>query len=113
MLPVAAVGCTGLTLTDFTIDFENPQIAQVRITDSGSRGITFTPEPWVKWRLASDGSFETYGEGWTLRPASGIAFETETRHIVYNTSDLPVNLSGIIKAPNGQAPCSQVGRFTA
>ena len=33
MLPVAAVGCTGLTLTDFTIDFENPQIAQVRITD--------------------------------------------------------------------------------
>lgn len=102
MLPIAAVGCTGLTLTDFTIDFENPQIAQVRITDSGSRGITFTPEPWVKWRLASDGSFETYGEGWTMRPASGIAFEAETRHIVYNTSDLPVNLSGIIKAPNGQ-----------
>lgn len=95
MLPLAVVNSKNVRLKNFSIDFENPQIAQVEILENDAeKGITFRVEPWVKYRIASNGRFETYGEGWAYQQTSGIAFEPDTRHIVYNTSDLWVDTQG-------------------
>ena len=89
MLPLAIVNSSDVTLKDFTIDFENPHIAQVEVIDNDeNEGITFRVEPWVNYRINEDGIFETYGEGWEYQRYTGIAFEKESRHIVYQTSDL-------------------------
>lgn len=95
MLPVALIGSDNCSLQDFSIDFPHPQIAQVKIIENrGDSGIVFEPAPWVDWRKNSKGYFENYGEGWSVTPATGIAFEAKSRHIVYNTSDLGINTKG-------------------
>lgn len=88
MLPVAVIGSTNTELRDFSIDFANPHIAQVEVLESGDDGITFATAPWVKASVDSKRGFTTRGEGWTESQRTGIAFEPDTRHIVYRTSDL-------------------------
>lgn len=89
MLPLAVVNSSHVTLKNFSIDFENPHIAQVEvISNDENEGITFRVEPWVNYRINEDGVFETYGDGWKYQQYTGIAFEKESRHIVYQTSDL-------------------------
>ena len=108
MLPLAVAGSSDIILTNFSIDFENPHIAQVEVvSNDGDDGITFRVEPWVDYRINENGVFETYGEGWKYQQYTGIAFEKETRHIVYNTSDLWINTkevqetsARILHAPN-------------
>lgn len=96
MLPLAMIGSTNCTIKNLRIDFANPQIAQVEvIRNDGNEGISFRVAPWVKHRINTDGYFEVYGEGWKQTPCTGIAFEKDSRHIVYRTSDLGVNLSGL------------------
>lgn len=96
MLPIAIVNSSNITLKNFSIDFENPHIAQVEIIDNkGDNGITFRAEPWVKYRIGENGYFETYGEGWSYNQNTGIAFEKESRHIVYNTSDLWIDTKDV------------------
>lgn len=96
MLPVSVLHCHNITLKDFHIDFATPHIAQVQIVENDAqRGITFRVAPWVNYRITPDSTFEHSGEGWTIRPSWGIAFEKDTRHIVYNTSDIGFNLKGI------------------
>lgn len=58
-----------------------------------------------------DGTFYNTGEGWEMQPTAGIAFEADTKHIVYNTSDIGVRTKnveeiskGIIKAKNWKNP---------
>lgn len=101
MLPLSLVRSENCTLKDFSIDFANPHIAQVEILKSDTTGITFRPAPWVKYRIAKDGRFETYGDGWTLHQEAGIAFEKDTRHIVFNTSDLVFSTKGVKAAGKG------------
>lgn len=108
MLPLALLHSENCTLRNFSIDFANPHISQVRIVENDAeKGITFEPAPWVKWRISKDSVFEAYGKGWDARPSSGIAFEKENRHIVYNTSDLffstkevTATKDGILTAPH-------------
>lgn len=89
MIPVSLLRSIDCTLQDFHIDFANPHIAQVEVAkNEGDKGITFRPAPWVDYQLTKDSLFETKGEGWKLHPMSGIAFEPDTRHIVYQTSDI-------------------------
>jgi hypothetical protein len=89
MLPIAIVNSSNVTLKNFSIDFENPHIAQVEVINNDeNEGITFRVEPWVNYRINEDGVFETYGDGWRYQQYTGIAFEKESRHIVYQTSDL-------------------------
>ena len=52
--------------------------------------------PWVRYEIR-DSVFVAEGEGWELTPGSGIAFEGDTRHLVYNTSDIPVGVRGLIE----------------
>lgn len=96
MLPVAVRHSQQVTLKNLHIDFENPHIAQVQILKNDKdQGITFEVAPWVKYRIGTNGKFETYGEGWSLQQETGIAFERDTRHIVYQTSDLSIDTRGV------------------
>mgnify|MGYP000136939447 FL=1 len=89
MLPVSLLRSESCLLKNFSIDFENPHIAQVKIVENDPQdGIVFEPAPWVDYRIAKDSIFEAYGEGWTMRHSWGIAFDGDTKHLVYNTSDI-------------------------
>lgn len=89
MLPVSLLRSENSLLKNFSIDFENPHIAQVKIVENDPQdGIVFEPAPWVDYRIAKDSIFEAYGEGWTMRHSWGIAFDGDTKHLVYNTSDI-------------------------
>ena len=89
MLPVSVIATSGCTLRNFSIDFATPHIAQVQVIENDAeQGITFRAAPWVNARVTDDGAFYHTGEDWALRLAWGIAFEGDTRHIVYNTSDI-------------------------
>lgn len=102
MLPIALTHSSGCTLKDFSIDFANPQIAQVQIVrNTPGEGITFRPAPWVRYRISPDSVFETYGEGWTARPFTGIAFEESTRRVLYNSGDLSIPTKGVRPLPDG------------
>ena len=89
MLPVSLLRSENCSLKNFSIDFENPHIAQVKILENTPQeGIVFEPASWVKYRIAKDSIFEAYGEGWTLKHSWGIAFDGDTKNLVYNTSDI-------------------------
>ena len=89
MLPVSLLRSENCLLKNFSIDFENPHIAQVKIVENDPQdGIVFEPAPWVDYRIAKDSIFEAYGEGWTMRHSWRIAFDGDTKHLVYNTSDI-------------------------
>ena len=89
MLPVSLLRSENCLLKNFSIDIENPHIAQVKIVENDPQdGIVFEPAPWVDYRIAKDSIFEAYGEGWTMRHSWGIAFDGDTKHLVYNTSDI-------------------------
>ena len=89
MLPVSLLRSENCLLKNFSIDFENPHIAQVKIVENDPQdGIVFEPAPWVDYRIAKDSIFEAYGEGWTMRHSWAIAFDGDTKHLVYNTSDI-------------------------
>ena len=89
MLPVSLLRSENCLLKNFSIDFENPHIAQVKIVENDPQdGIVFEPAPWVDYRIAKDSIFEAYGEGWTMRHSWGIAFDGDTKHLFYNTSDM-------------------------
>ena len=89
MLPLMLHRSENCTLRNLSIDFANPHISQVKIVENNaSQGIIFEPAPWVDYRITSDSLFETRGEGWTMQHRWGIAFEGESRHVVYQTSDV-------------------------
>lgn len=96
MLPMALVESENILLKDFSIDFENPHITQISVVENhGKGGISFKPAPWVKYELR-DGDFTAFGEGWKHCPYVAMAFEPDTRHILYRTSDVEVNMKGVI-----------------
>ena len=102
MMPMSLVRSTDCTLKDFSIDFANPQISQITIVESSAeKGITFKPAPWVKYRISDKGDFITYGDGWSFRHQYAIAFEGDTRHIVYNTAYLYCPIANVKEVGEG------------
>lgn len=108
MLPIALIESTHITLKNIHIDFEQPQICQVKIlkNDSVQGKIIYQTAPWVTYTI-KDSVFYNTGENWALKPSSGIAFEEKTKRIVYNTADIRVGTTavqelspGIIQANN-------------
>ena len=88
MLPVSIVATEGCTLRNLSIDFATPHIAQAEIVKNEPEGITFRVAPWVNPVVTAEGAFAHTGDGWMHRPMWGIAFEPDTRHIVYTTADI-------------------------
>ena len=63
MLPIVLDSCQGVEVRGLTIDFTNPQIAQLHILETDTLlGTTFTPAPWVQWRIDAEGRLVTYGK---------------------------------------------------
>lgn len=89
MLPVSVVGAENCTLKNFSIDFETPHIAQVKVLENDPEAgtLTFETAPWVRYSIR-DGKFYHAGEGWEISPSWGIAFEDSTKRLVFNTSDI-------------------------
>ena len=89
MIPVSLLRSENCVWKNFSIDFEQPHIAQVQVVENDpEKGITFEPAPWVDYRISKDSVFEGLGEGWVMRYSWGIAFDGKTKHVVYNTSDI-------------------------
>lgn len=97
MLPIALVNSDNCTIRDISIDFAEPHITQVTVTDNGPDGITFETAPWTNVRINKAGKLEAFGHGWSNSPFMGMAFEPDTKHIVYNTSDVRCPLDSVIK----------------
>lgn len=96
MLPLSLLNSENCTLQNFSIDFAQPHIAQIKVVEnSPENGLTFEVAPWVNYRITKDSLFETYGEGWAARQNIGIAFEEDTKRLVYNTSDLYYSTKGV------------------
>lgn len=95
MLPLSMLRSEHCTLMNFSIDFENPHISQIKVVQNDEDGITFEVAPWVDYRITKDSLFETYGDGWAARQSIGIAFEEKTKRLVYNTSDLAFSTKGV------------------
>lgn len=65
MIPVSLLRSENCVLKSFSIDFEQPHIAQVQVVENDpEKGITFEPAPWVDYRISKDSVFEGLGEGW-------------------------------------------------
>jgi len=108
MLPLAVEGTERFEMRSLSIDFDDPQIAQVQVVkNSPAGGITFEIAPWVNYRIAPSGRLETYGEGWQMQQDVGMAFERDTRHIVYRTSDIGVNTQGVTDLGGNQMRAPQ------
>ncbi len=102
MLPVALVNSKNCTLKNFSIDFVNPNISQVKILNNSNKaGIIVEVAPYVKYRITPDSIFEAYGDNWKIQPQWGIAFEEKTKHLVYNTSDIFIPAKGVFEVSPG------------
>ena len=103
MLPLALIESSNVKIQDLNIDFEKPQIAQVKIisNDTISGSIVFETAPWVKYKI-KDSTFYNTGEGWEMQPTSGIAFENATKHIIFNSGDIRVGTKGVSELSSGK-----------
>lgn len=92
MIPFYVQGANDVTLRNFSIDFADPQICQVEVVDNTEAGIRFRVPTSYNYHLEK-GRFTVRGLDWEITYGTGIAFEKDTRHIVYQTSDLLINLN--------------------
>ena len=94
MLPVAMVDCENCTLELIAVDTRVPQITQVEVLENAGGYITYRIAPYVNYRI-DNGRLVVYGSNWEFVPCWGIAFDGETKHIIYTTSDIGVGTSGV------------------
>lgn len=101
MLPLAAVNVSNLAISGIHIDFTNPHISQIVIEENNGGEIIYRPEDWVEYDV-HDGKFIAKGLGWELTPASGIAFEEKSRHVLYRSGDIGVGTRNVEQLPDGR-----------
>ena len=93
MIPVVIQNSRRITLKDLHIDFRTPHIGQAEIVKITPQGTVLKTAPWMNARVSPDGRLqhfcdEGHGAQWVCTPQAAIAFDKETRHIVYRTSDV-------------------------
>ena len=96
MLPISMVDCENCKLQFVDVDTRSPQITQVEVLENDVENgvITYRIAPYVKYRI-DNGRLVVYGSNWEFVPCWGIAFDGQTRHIVYTTSDIGVGTSNV------------------
>lgn len=96
MLPVSLVNSEDCTLRNFSIDFENPHISQIKVleNDTVNGMITYEVASWVQYEIR-DSNFVAKGEGWEHVSSTGIAFEGGTKRLVYMTRDIGVGTKNV------------------
>ncbi|MBJ7880603.1 right-handed parallel beta-helix repeat-containing protein [Gelidibacter salicanalis] len=102
MLPLALIENNNVKIKNLSIDFEKPHIAQVKVVknDTIAGSIIFETAPWVTYTI-KDSIFYNAGEGWEMQPIAGIAFEEQTKRIVYNSGDIAVGTTGVSELSPG------------
>ena len=96
MLPIALLNSRKCRIQHLSVDFADPQIAQVEVVKNDTtEGITFRVADETRHRINEKGYLEVFGDDWAYVPFSGIAFEKGSRHIVYRTSDLVFDLKEV------------------
>lgn len=108
MLPVSLLNSEDCTLKNFSIDFENPHISQVKVleNDTVAGSITYEVAPWVDYEIR-DSLFVAKGEGWEHTPSWGIAFEEKSKRLVYTTSDIALGVKGVTEVSPRVIRCDQ------
>ena len=94
MLPVAIIGSENCALENIAVDTRVPQITQVEVLDNADGYITYRIAPYVNYKVV-DGRLVVGGSNWEFTPSWGIAFEGDTKHIIYTTSDIGVGTSNV------------------
>ena len=96
MLPISMIHCKNCILKNFSIDFENPHITQLKVVanDTFQKTIKFEVAPWVNYKIEK-GKFIAFGKDWQHTPQSCIAFDGTTRHMIYQSSDVNVNFQKV------------------
>ena len=94
MLPVAMVECENCKLEDIGVDTRVPQITQVEVLENANGYMTYRIAPYVNYRI-DNGRLVVFGSNWEFVPCWGIAFEGDTKRIIYTTSDIGVGTSGV------------------
>lgn len=98
VIPFALNYCHNVLLKGFSIDFEDPKMVPMTILESDSvRGITFSLPAWVGTKISDKGYLLTKGRDWEGHPIAGMAFEPDTRHLVYRAGEFDVNTNGVEK----------------
>ncbi len=95
MLPIAMVDCENCTLKNFSVDTRIPQITQATVVKNDADTIVYRLTPDCNYRIEPDGRLITYGVNWDVHPVAGIAFDDNTGHIVYQTSDIAVGTNNV------------------
>lgn len=96
MLPVAMLDCEDCTLKNFSVDTRVPQITQVKVLENDAEKgvITYEIAPYAQYRI-DNGNLVVSGCNWQFSPSWGIAFEGDTKHVVYTTSDIGLGVRGV------------------
>lgn len=84
MLPLSLVRCENVTLQNFSIDFDDPKIAQLTLKDKAN-GI-FEVSPEINFRI-ENGKFAFFGDDWKIVPSAYMVFDGKTGHILPQTGD--------------------------
>ncbi len=101
MLPIAVVNSEDCRLSGISIDFADTQICQVTVVSNGSDGIVFKADGGAICSVDKKGEFKVKGYDWEISPRSAIAFEPDTRHMVYRSSDVWAPLDSVIALKDG------------
>ena len=96
MLPVAMIECQDCKFENVGVDTRVPQITQVEVLENDAENglITYRIAPYVNYRV-DNGRLVVSGSNWEFVPSWGIAFEGDTKRIIYTTSDIGVGTSGV------------------
>ncbi|WP_322973513.1 hypothetical protein [Pedobacter sp. PLR] len=103
MIPLALIESQNVKVKNLSIDFEKPQITQIKIVENDpiAGTIIYETAPWVTYKI-KDSVLYNLGEGWEMNPTSGIAFENKTKHIIYNSGDIRVGTKGVTELSPGR-----------
>ena len=98
MLPIAMIDCENCKIEGVTVDTRVPQITQVEVIENDTEKgvITYRVAPYANYRIV-DGRFVTYGSNWDMVPCAGIAFEGDSKRLVYRTSDIGVGVTDVVE----------------
>ena len=86
--PITVENCDGVTLKNFSIDWDIPLTAQARVTKVGSDFFEIEINVLESPYIIEDGKLVFVGEGWKSALGSMIEFESDTHFVVPGTGDL-------------------------
>lgn len=87
MIPITLYRTENCTIRNFSIDFVDPQIVQLKVLEANKDDDSITTEVLGGYTI-ENGRFIRVGEGWRSAPMNAIAFDGKTRHLYPQMSDI-------------------------